>query len=77
MEFNLDPTTATILFGIVTVGCGYLLGKWKGEGDKEDTVNNTIDQLIEAGFVKAREEADGSVSLIPLNEQKKRRPRRS
>ena len=43
MEFNLDPTTATILFGIVTVGCGYLLGKWKGEGDKEDTVNNTID----------------------------------
>jgi hypothetical protein len=77
MEFSLDPVIATILFGAVTVGCGYLLGKWKGEGDKEETVNNTIDWLIESGFVKAREEADGSVSLIPLNEQKKRRTRRS
>jgi len=77
MEFILDPVTATILFGAITVGCGYILGKWKGEGSKEDTVNNTIDWLIESGFIKAVEEADGSVSLIPLKEQRKRRTKSS
>lgn len=77
MEFSLDPLTATIIFGTITVGCGYLLGRWRGEGSKEQTINNTIDWLIHEGFVKAKEEADGNVTLIPLKDQKKRRTPRS
>ena len=38
MSFELDPLTFTVLFGGIFLGCGYLLGKWKGEGNKQDTI---------------------------------------
>lgn len=76
MTFEIDALTFTTLFGIVLVGCGYLLGKWKGEGDKETIVNNTIDYLIANGFVKADvDEETGDVTLHPFPEEKKRRKR--
>jgi hypothetical protein len=76
MSFEIDPLTFTTIFGIVLVGCGYLLGKWKGEGDRESTVNNTIDYLIANGFVKADvDEETGDITLHPFPEEKKRRKR--
>jgi len=72
MSFELDPLTFTILFGGIFLGCGYLLGKWKGEGNKQDTMESTIDFLIQEGFVKAEEQEDGTINLIPFPPEPKR-----
>ena len=49
-------------------GCAFMIGRHYGEGDENDTIEHTIDYLVEGGFVRYRTR-DGEIELIPLDEE--------
>ena len=45
-----------------------MIGRYYGQGDKDDTIKHTIDYLVEGGFVRYQRR-DGEIELIPLDEE--------
>lgn len=48
--------------------CAFMIGKLHGEGEKNSTIENTINFLVEGGFVRYQRR-NGEIELIPLNDE--------
>tara|TARA_B100001063_G_C16751040_1_gene550309 strand:+ start:1920 stop:2129 length:210 start_codon:yes stop_codon:yes gene_type:complete len=49
-------------------GCAFMIGRYYGQGDKNDTIQHTIDYLVDGGYVRYQKR-DGEIELIPLDEK--------
>lgn len=63
MSFLLDPLTLTILVAGGIFAVSYLLGKAAGQGDRDDTIEQTIMYLIRNKYVKAKRDEYGEWEL--------------
>lgn len=59
----IDPEVINWIFYGAASFCGYMIGRIYGAGDKEAVIEDTIDHLIENGFIKTRMEGDEIVLL--------------
>jgi hypothetical protein len=50
------------------LACGFVIGKRYGEGLKDETIERTIDYLIENNFVKWKK-VENEIELIPLDKK--------
>lgn len=48
--------------------CAFMIGKHLGAKEENQTIENTINYLIENGFLRWRK-TDGEIELIKLNEE--------
>ena len=70
MIYYIDPLfAATVLSGGIFF-VSYMLGKWRGEGNHEKTIEITIDHLIDEGFIKTKKKPNGEVEMIPFKNRK-------
>jgi hypothetical protein len=70
MIYYIDPYLAATLLSGGIFFVSYMLGKWKGEGNHEKTIEITIDHLIDEGFIKTKRSPDGEVEMIPFKNRK-------
>jgi hypothetical protein len=49
-------------------GCAFMIGKHLGAKEETQTIENTINYLIENGFLRWRK-TNGEIELIKLNEE--------
>jgi hypothetical protein len=70
MIYYIDPYLAATLLSSGIFFVSYMLGKWKGEGNHEKTVEITIDHLIDEGFIKTKRLPGGEVEMIPFKNRK-------
>jgi hypothetical protein len=70
MIYYIDPYLAATLLSGGIFFVSYMLGKWKGEGNHEKTIEITIDHLIDEGFIKIKRSPDGEVEMIPFKNRK-------
>jgi hypothetical protein len=71
MTLFIDPLYATILVAGGIFFVSYMLGKSRGEGNYEKTIEITIDHLIEQGFIKTKNLPDGEVEMIQIVKNKR------
>tara|TARA_R110000868_G_scaffold398071_1_gene671045 strand:+ start:257 stop:472 length:216 start_codon:yes stop_codon:yes gene_type:complete len=71
MTLFIDPLYATILVAGGIFFVSYMLGKSRGEGNHEKTIEITIDHLIEQGFIKTKNLPDGEVEMIQIVKNKR------
>jgi hypothetical protein len=64
MLYYVDPLMATALISGGIFFVSYTLGKARGEGIHEHTIANTIDHLIDEGYLKTKRLPDGEVELL-------------
>jgi hypothetical protein len=64
MLYYVDPYLAATLLSGAIFFVSYTLGKWRGEGIHEKTIETTIDHLIEEGYLKTKNRPDGEVELL-------------
>ena len=70
MIYYIDPLfAATVLSGGIFF-VSYMLGKWRGEGNHEKTIEITIDHLIDEGFIGTKRMPNGEVEMIPFKSRK-------
>ena len=70
MIYYIDPLfAATVLSGGIFF-VSYMLGKWRGEGNHEKTIEITIDHLIDEGFIRTKRMPNGEVEMIPFKNRK-------
>lgn len=65
---SLDPYTATLLYGGVLLYLGFLVGKKYYEFKKSAVISDTIDILMDTGYLKAYKNEDDDVIIIPYEE---------
>ena len=66
MIYYVDPNLAAALISGGIFFVSYTLGKTRGEGNHEKTIEATIDHLIEEGFIKTKKLPNGEVEMIPF-----------
>jgi len=64
----LDPYTLTLLISASIFGCAYMIGKNHGEGNKDETIEDTIQQLIDNGFLRYTRNRSGELEILKLDE---------
>lgn len=69
MSYLTDPWVLTALVGGGIFVVSYLLGKSAGEGDREQTIENTIIYLINERYVKAKRDREGAWELLKFDEE--------
>jgi hypothetical protein len=69
MSYLTDPWVLTALIGGGIFIVSYLLGKSAGEGDREQTIENTIIYLINERYVKAKRDREGAWELLKFDEE--------
>lgn len=69
MSYLTDPWVLTALVGGGIFIVSYLLGKSAGEGDREQTIENTIIYLINERYVKAKRDREGAWELLKIDEE--------
>lgn len=69
MSYLTDPWVLTALVGGGIFIVSYLLGKSAGEGDREQTIENTIIYLINERYVKAKRDCEGAWELLKIDEE--------
>lgn len=69
MSYLTDPWVLTALIGGGIFIVSYLLGKSAGEGDREQTIENTILYLINERYVKAKRDREGAWELLKFDEE--------
>lgn len=60
-----SPLLSTLIYGGVLVWCGYHLGKTSDE----QHVIKIVDWLIDEGYLRYREDEDGEIEILKLNER--------
>jgi hypothetical protein len=68
--FVMDPFFATILVGGILLGCGYFLGKYSGQIERDKIMSRTIDYLCAEGYLKYKELDDGDIELYKIEDKK-------
>lgn len=53
-------------YGLMLVGCGYLLGKDRGV---RIGAGHTIDQLCDNGYLRFYKKSNGDIEILKLNEK--------
>lgn len=66
MLYYVDPYLAAALLSGGIFFVSYMLGKARGEGNHEKTIETTIDHLINEGFIKTKKLPNGEVEMIPF-----------
>jgi len=66
--FYISVQTVLWILLAAAAGCAFMIGRYYGEGDKDDTIKHTIDYLVEGGFVRYQKR-DGEIELIPLEKK--------
>ena len=66
MIYYVDPNLAAALISGGIFFVSYTLGKSRGEGNHEKTIETTIDHLIDEGFIKTKKLPNGEVEMIPF-----------
>lgn len=69
MSYLTDPWILTALVGGGIFTVSYLLGKSAGEGDRDQTIENTIIYLINERYVKAKRDQSGEWELLKIDEE--------
>ena len=64
----LDPYTLTLLVSASIFGCAYMIGKNHGEGNKDETIDYTIQHLIDNGFLRYTRNRSGELEILKLDE---------
>lgn len=64
----LDPYTLTLLVSASIFGCAYMIGKNHGEGNKDETIEDTIQSLIDNGFLRYTRNRSGELEILKLDE---------
>lgn len=64
----LDPYTLTLLISASIFGCAYMIGKNHGEGNKDETIEDTIQHLIDNGFLRYTRNRSGELEILKLDE---------
>lgn len=64
----MDPTVLTLLLSGGIFGCAYMIGRNHGAGIKDDTIEDTINYLIEEGFLRYKRVGNGEVEILKLDE---------
>ena len=70
MMIFIDPIYATAIVAGSIFFVSYMLGKWRGEGNHEKTIEITIDHLIDEGFIKTKKKSNGEIEMIPFKVRK-------
>ena len=70
MLYYVDPNLAAAVISGGIFFVSYTLGKWRGEGNHEKTIEITIDHLIDEGFIKTKRLPNGEVEMIPFKMRK-------
>lgn len=65
---SMDPFKATILYGGVLLYLGFLLGKKYFKFKRHLIIEQTIDHLMDNGFLKTYKNEKNELIIIPYNE---------
>lgn len=64
----LDPYTLTLLVSASIFGCAFMLGKDFGQGKKDEVIEDTIQHLIDNGFLRYTRNRSGELEILKLDE---------
>ena len=65
----LDPVIAQwVIIGGASI-CAFMIGKEWGGRQTNDTIEDTITYLCDAGYIKHKTNSDGEIEMIKLNEE--------
>lgn len=60
----IEPITISWILLASASFCAFMIGKLSGNNDRETAIEDTLQYLINEGFVKARTTPDGEIELI-------------
>jgi len=64
----IDPLALTLLLSGSIFGCAFMIGKNHGEGKKDQTIDDTIQHLIDNGFLRYTRNRSGELEILKLDE---------
>jgi len=68
ISITLDPFWFMLFLSACMLFCSYKIGRALTEVNQHDIIADTIDKLIQDGYIATRQTADGDVELIPYKD---------
>lgn len=68
MEIVINPVMATAVIGGGIFIVSFLLGRWSNPDRSEEIIENTINHLIDEGYVKTQKNLKGELELIKIED---------
>lgn len=68
MEIIISPLIGTAVIGGGIFIVSFLLGRWSQPDRTEEIIENTVNHLIDEGYVKTQKNIKGELELIKLED---------
>jgi len=68
MEIIISPLIGTVVIGGGIFIVSFLLGRWSQPDRTEEIIENTINHLVDEGYVKTQKNIKGELELIKLED---------
>lgn len=68
MEIIVNPFMATAVIGGGIFIVSFLLGRWSNPDRTDEIIENTINHLVDEGYVKTQKNLKGELELIKLED---------